>query len=131
VFTGGGYGAMMTEPATRDITFRDLLTHTSGLTYGFMQAMPVDVINRAQKLDLPGSTEPLGDIIARLAKVPLIAQPGLEWNYSNLERRARPTGCRHRGPAFRPIPARACSSAARHGRYRFPYPVRQGKSLCG
>ena len=27
VFTGGGYGAIMTEPAARDITFRDLLTH--------------------------------------------------------------------------------------------------------
>src|SRR5262249_43830495 len=26
--------------------------------------------------------EPLGDVIARLAKVPLIAQPGEEWNYS-------------------------------------------------
>jgi CubicO group peptidase (beta-lactamase class C family) len=82
VFTGGGYGAMLIEPATRDITFRDLLTHTSGLTYGFMQATPVDAIYRAQKLDLPGSVEPLGDIIARLAKVPLIAQPGSEWNYS-------------------------------------------------
>jgi CubicO group peptidase (beta-lactamase class C family) len=82
VFTGGGYGAMMTEPAIRDITFRDLLTHTSGLTYGFMQATPVDAIYRAQKLELPGSVEPLGDIMARLAKVPLIAQPGSEWNYS-------------------------------------------------
>ena len=82
VFTGGGYGAMITEPATRDITFRDLLTHTSGLTYGFMQATPIDAMYRAQKLDLPGSPEPLDDIIARLAKVPLIAQPGSEWNYS-------------------------------------------------
>jgi CubicO group peptidase (beta-lactamase class C family) len=82
VFTGGGYGAVMTEPAIRDITFRDLLTHTSGLTYGFMQATPVDAIYRAQKIELPGSVEPLGDIIARLAKVPLIAQPGSEWNYS-------------------------------------------------
>ena len=82
VFTGGGYGAMITEPATRDITFRDLLTHTSGLTYGFMQATPIDAMYRAQKLDLPGSPEPLGDLVARLAKVPLIAQPGSEWNYS-------------------------------------------------
>jgi CubicO group peptidase (beta-lactamase class C family) len=82
VFTGGGYGAMITEPAIRDITFRDLLTHTSGLTYGFMQATPIDAMYRAQKLDLPGSPEPLGDLVARLAKVPLIAQPGSEWNYS-------------------------------------------------
>jgi CubicO group peptidase (beta-lactamase class C family) len=82
VFTGGGYGAVATEPAIRDIVFRDLLTHTSGLTYGFMQATPVDAMYRAQKLELPGSPEPLGDIISRLAKLPLIAQPGTEWNYS-------------------------------------------------
>ena len=82
VFTGGGYGAVTTEPAKRDITFRDLLTHTSGLTYGFMQATPIDGIYRAQKLELPGSEEPLSDIMERLARVPLIAQPGAEWNYS-------------------------------------------------
>ena len=82
VFAGGGYGAVMTEPAMRDITFRDLLTHTSGLTYGFIQATPIDAVYRAQKLELPGSEEPLGDIMERLAKVPLIAQPGTQWNYS-------------------------------------------------
>ncbi|MBO0766997.1 MAG: beta-lactamase family protein [Hyphomicrobiaceae bacterium] len=82
VFTGGGYGAVMTEPAVRDMTFRDLLTHTGGLTYGFMQATPVDAMYRAQKLELPGAADPLGEIVARLAKVPLIAQPGKEWNYS-------------------------------------------------
>jgi CubicO group peptidase (beta-lactamase class C family) len=82
VFTGGGYGAVMTEPAVRDITFRDLLTHTSGLTYGFMRATPVDAVYRAEGIELPGAEEPLGDIVARLAKVPLIAQPGKEWNYS-------------------------------------------------
>jgi CubicO group peptidase (beta-lactamase class C family) len=82
VFTGGGYGAVMTEPARRGITFRDLLTHTSGLTYAFMRATPVDAMYRAQSIDLPGTEEPLGDIVARLAKVPLIAQPGAEWNYS-------------------------------------------------
>ena len=82
VFTGGGYGAVTTEPAQRSITFRDLLTHTSGLTYGFMQATPVDAIYRAQRIELPGADAPLADIIARLAQVPLIAQPGAEWNYS-------------------------------------------------
>jgi CubicO group peptidase (beta-lactamase class C family) len=82
VFTGGGYGAVASEPAIRDITYRDLLTHTSGLTYGFMQATPVDAIYREQKIDLPGAAEPLGDVVARLGKVPLIAQPGAEWNYS-------------------------------------------------
>src|SRR5262249_61491572 len=73
VFTGGGYGAVITEPALRDITFRDLLTHTSGLTYAFMQATPVDAIYRTQKLELPGSLEPLGDVLGRVSEVPLYA----------------------------------------------------------
>ena len=82
VFTGGGYGAVMTEPAVRDITFRDLLTHTSGLTYGFMQASPVDAAYRAKGIELPGTDMPLGEMIDLLAEQPLIAQPGAEWNYS-------------------------------------------------
>jgi CubicO group peptidase (beta-lactamase class C family) len=82
VFTGGGYGAVMTEPAVRDITFRDLLTHTSGLTYGFMQASPVDAAYRAKAIELPGTDKSLGEMIDLLAEQPLIAQPGAEWNYS-------------------------------------------------
>jgi len=82
VFSGGGYGTVATEPAVRDISFRDLLTHTSGLTYGFIQATPVDAMYRARKIELPGSPEPLGEVVARLAGLPLIAQPGAEWNYS-------------------------------------------------
>lgn len=82
VFAGGGFGAVQSEPAQRDITFRDLLTHTSGLTYGFMQANPVDAMYRAQKLELPGTEMTLAEFADKVAKVPLIAQPGAEWNYS-------------------------------------------------
>jgi CubicO group peptidase (beta-lactamase class C family) len=82
VFSGGGFGAVQSEPAQRDITFRDLLTHTSGLTYGFMQANPVDAMYRAQKLELPGSEMTLAEFADKVAKIPLIAQPGAEWNYS-------------------------------------------------
>jgi CubicO group peptidase (beta-lactamase class C family) len=82
VFTGGGYGATITEPAVRDITFRDLLTHTSGLTYGFMMATPIDAAYRAKGIELPGTEKPLSEIINLLAAQPLIAQPGAEWNYS-------------------------------------------------
>ena len=82
VYAGGGYGAVQTEPANRDITFRDLLTHTSGLTYGFMMANPVDATYRAQKLELPGTDMTLAEFASKVAKVPLIAQPGAEWNYS-------------------------------------------------
>jgi CubicO group peptidase (beta-lactamase class C family) len=82
VFAGGGFGAVQSDPAQRDITFRDLLTHTSGLTYGFMMANPVDAMYRALKLDLPGTDMTLSEFSDKLAKVPLIAQPGAAWNYS-------------------------------------------------
>jgi CubicO group peptidase (beta-lactamase class C family) len=82
VHTGGGFGAVLTEPAQRDITFRDLLTHTSGLTYGFMQANAVDAVYRAKGLELPGSDLTLAEFADKLATAPLIAQPGKEWNYS-------------------------------------------------
>jgi len=42
VFMGGSRGKMELAPAERDITFRDLLSHTSGLTYGFIESNPVD-----------------------------------------------------------------------------------------
>ncbi|HEV7438538.1 MAG TPA: serine hydrolase domain-containing protein, partial [Methylobacterium sp.] len=38
VLTGGNRVKFDSEPARRPITIRDLLTHTSGLTYGFMEA---------------------------------------------------------------------------------------------
>jgi CubicO group peptidase (beta-lactamase class C family) len=82
VFTGGGYGAAMTEPAVRDISIRDLLTHTSGLTYGFMMATPVDAAYRAKKIELPGTDKSLSEMMDLLASEPLIAQPGQAWNYS-------------------------------------------------
>ena len=83
VFTGGGYGSVITVPAVRDITYRDLLTHTSGLTYGFMQAGPVDAAYRAQGIELPGTEKSLAEMMNLLAAQPLIAQPGAEWNYSH------------------------------------------------
>lgn len=82
VWSGGGYGATQTEPARRDITFRDLLTHTSGLTYGFMQANPVDAMYREHRIDTLGSELTLAEFAAKVAKLPLIAQPGTRWNYS-------------------------------------------------
>lgn len=83
VAVGGSRGKVETVPAERDISFRDLLTHTSGLTYGFMEATAVDALYRDNKLADFG--HPDGDLMAtveRLAKLPLIAQPGREWNYS-------------------------------------------------
>jgi CubicO group peptidase (beta-lactamase class C family) len=82
VFAGGARGKMETVPAAREITFRDLLTHTSGLTYGFMAATLVDAEYRAQGIDFQTAQTTLGALVEHAASLPLLAQPGAEWNYS-------------------------------------------------
>jgi CubicO group peptidase (beta-lactamase class C family) len=82
VCTGGARGKLETVPAVRDITFRDLLTHTSGLTYGFMEATLVDAMYRDRGIDFGGAETSLREVTQALAALPLIAQPGAAWNYS-------------------------------------------------
>jgi CubicO group peptidase (beta-lactamase class C family) len=82
VFTGGARGKVETVPAVRDITFRDLLTHTSGLTYGFMGVNAVDALYRERGIDFGAAETSLGEVVEALAALPLIAQPGTAWNYS-------------------------------------------------
>ena len=70
-------------PAEREINFRDLMTHTSGLTYGFMESNPVDAAYRAKDgVDFQTATTSLKQVVEKLATIPLIAQPGKAWNYS-------------------------------------------------
>jgi CubicO group peptidase (beta-lactamase class C family) len=75
----GGRGAatpqFYTVPAEREITIRDLLTHTSGLVSG-----PISTAEAAKVARKP--TETLGDYIPRLGSVPLEFQPGSRWTYS-------------------------------------------------
>ncbi|MGC8480330.1 MAG: serine hydrolase domain-containing protein, partial [Acidimicrobiales bacterium] len=70
-------------PALREITIWNLLTHTSGLTYGFHYAHVVDAIYRANGYDF-GTPPGLGlaEICDQFASLPLLFQPGDEWNYS-------------------------------------------------
>ena len=84
VFAGGSRGKIESVPAEREITFRDLLTHTSGLTYGFMESNPVDALYRDKEngVDFQTATSSLKELVERLAGFPLIAQPGKAWNYS-------------------------------------------------
>jgi CubicO group peptidase (beta-lactamase class C family) len=59
-----------------------LLTHTSGLTYGFHHAHPVDAMYRAAGFEW-GSPEGLdtAGCVEAWAAMPLVFQPGSEWNY--------------------------------------------------
>ena len=61
---------------------KHLFMHTSGLTYGFMNANVVDQEHRNQKIEFPGTAGTLEELVKRLAGIPLIAQPGTQWNYS-------------------------------------------------
>jgi CubicO group peptidase (beta-lactamase class C family) len=72
-----------TNPAARQITFRDLLTHRSGLTYGALHAGPIGKAH-AEALggDIDTDVAP-DDWIARLAALPLIDQPGATLHYGH------------------------------------------------
>ena len=77
-----GHGTMMhTEPAERPITVRDLLTHTAGFTYRFLDETPLGEYYRRQEIDFNPGKQPLAETVAALADLPLAHQPGGRWNY--------------------------------------------------
>jgi CubicO group peptidase (beta-lactamase class C family) len=78
VFAGGMRGKLETVPAERDITFRDLLTHTSGL-----MSTGVSGVEQA-RLAPRGPNDTLANYIPKLAQTPLDFQPGTLWRYSGL-----------------------------------------------
>ncbi len=82
VWAGGDAPISETVAAETPMTVHHLLTHTSGLTYGFMQANAVDAAYREARLDFPGGEGDLASQVARLAEIPLLCQPGSQWNYS-------------------------------------------------
>jgi CubicO group peptidase (beta-lactamase class C family) len=83
VYVKGSALNPLTEPASEPIRVWHLLTHTSGLTYGFHHAHPVDEMYRAAGFEWvtpPGLD--LAACVERWAQLPLVFQPGSEWNYS-------------------------------------------------
>lgn len=74
--TAGSEGEFQTVPANRQITIRDLLTHTSGIVTG----AGISAREAAKIARQP--TDTLADRIPRLARVPLEFHPGTQWQYS-------------------------------------------------
>ena len=68
------------SPPRRPMLVRDLLTHTSGLTYHFLSDSKVSEMYADAKI-LKASV-PLGEAIDDLARFPLAFQPGSRWQYS-------------------------------------------------
>jgi CubicO group peptidase (beta-lactamase class C family) len=72
-----------TDPAERPITFEDLLTHRSGLTYGDFHPGPIaKAYKEALGGDIDSEVIP-DDWIAGLAALPLIDQPGTVFHYGH------------------------------------------------
>jgi CubicO group peptidase (beta-lactamase class C family) len=75
---GPGYTIV---PAKRQITIRDLLTHTAGISYGDGPAKDLYKQAGIQGWFLADRAEPVGEVIKRLATLPFDAQPGEKFIY--------------------------------------------------
>jgi CubicO group peptidase (beta-lactamase class C family) len=87
VWVSGRGDDMITEPAHRPISFRDLLSHTSGLTYGGVlpgmgDQHPIDEIYRGLQIRSAGVSATMAEFMDRLGQVPLRFQPGTAYMYS-------------------------------------------------
>ncbi len=76
-----GKAALTLEPQTRQMTIQDLLRHTAGLTYGFFGEGEVKRMYR--DAGLFGTDVDNREFTDRLAKLPLMFQPGTTWEYSH------------------------------------------------
>jgi CubicO group peptidase (beta-lactamase class C family) len=84
VFAGETESGLELTEAEREITIWDLLTHTSGLSYGGAEDSPVDALYRKQiweRLEQKPETT-LEDLVNTLTTLPLVHQPGAGWTYS-------------------------------------------------
>jgi CubicO group peptidase (beta-lactamase class C family) len=74
--------SFVTTPPERPMKVVDLVTHTSGLTYGFMMRTSVDAAYRKLKVAERTTEGGLSTMIEQLSTLPLDFSPGTAWNYS-------------------------------------------------
>jgi CubicO group peptidase (beta-lactamase class C family) len=75
---GGGYDV---TPARRQITIRDLLTHTSGISYGTGTAERAWREAGIYGWYFADKREPVSEVVKRMARLPMTEQPGDQWVY--------------------------------------------------
>ncbi|MFH1346319.1 MAG: serine hydrolase domain-containing protein [Pseudomonadota bacterium] len=73
--------ALALEPLQRPITIKDLLRHTSGLTYGFYGDSAVRKLYAQANL-FDGDADN-AEFVERITKLPLAEQPGTLWDYGH------------------------------------------------
>lgn len=82
VFESGDVSSYTTVPCEKDITIRDLMAHTSGLTYGFDSKGVLNKVDAVYAKQLKGREGwTLEVFVDKLAELPLLCQPGSAWNY--------------------------------------------------
>ena len=64
----------------RPMTIRDVMAHTSGLSYAFLEGTPIGQLYREAKFGDPKVS--LAEAIDDLARFPLAFDPGSRWHYS-------------------------------------------------
>jgi CubicO group peptidase (beta-lactamase class C family) len=74
--------SFITTRPERAMKVVDLVTHTSGLTYGFMMRTSVDAGYRKLKINDFQTPGGLDTFIEQLSTLPLEFSPGTQWNYS-------------------------------------------------
>ena len=74
-----GKPALTLEPQRRPMTVQDLLRHTAGLTYGSTDHLVKQAYLDAKVGDRNDTN---ATYLAKIAKVPLLFQPGTTWEYS-------------------------------------------------
>jgi len=72
-------GQMILEDPAHAPTMHELMSHTAGFTYGLFGDGPVD--KAYQAANVMGSKN-LQEMIDKLARIPLLYQPGTKWVYS-------------------------------------------------
>ena len=83
VWVGGDHVNYTTREAEREVTVHDVLTHMSGLTYGFQHQHPLDALYRTHGIgDFTPSTRSLAEEMELLGSLPLQFDPGTGWCYS-------------------------------------------------
>lgn len=85
VFESGTPEQYTTVKAERQMTIGDLLKHTSGLTYTWLNRKTVGKIYENNRLTIFEGYSPdylLEDYVNKLAEMPLLYSPGTAWHYS-------------------------------------------------
>jgi CubicO group peptidase (beta-lactamase class C family) len=73
-------GAVTQVAPDHAMTMRELMSHSGGLSYGVFGNTPVDKMYT--DVNVLNRDEPLQAMIDKLAKIPLLHQPGERWHYS-------------------------------------------------